>query len=152
MPLEMFTQPGAFFNTVDFDPGTGVANLTAAGQSDIFISKLDASGNFLWARRIGGANPDLGQALALDAAGNVYVTGRFEGVVDFDPGAPVINLASSNADVFVLKLDAGGNLVWAANVNGSGFDVGNAMAVDADGHVLIAGNFSATADFDPGAG
>ena len=45
---------GYFQGTADFDPGTGTFNMSSAGQSDIFVSKLDASGNFLWAKQLGG--------------------------------------------------------------------------------------------------
>src|SRR5688572_18546204 len=61
---------GSFNGTSDFDPGIGVFNLTPAGFYDIFISKLDASGNFIWAKRIGGTSFDYGQAIAMD--GNIY--------------------------------------------------------------------------------
>src|SRR5678815_2255104 len=49
-----------FFGTVDFDPGPGVFNLTSAGGSDIFISKLDSAGNFIWEKKIGGIGNDEG--------------------------------------------------------------------------------------------
>ena len=63
---------GAFSGTGDFDPGSGVANLTSAGFQDIFISKLDASGNFVWAKQMGGAEFDFGLSVEVDAAGNLY--------------------------------------------------------------------------------
>lgn len=100
--------------TADFNPGTGTANLTTAGQSDIYISKLDADGNFLWAKRIGGNSWDDGSGISLDATGNIYVTGHFSGTVDFDPGAGTANLTSAgNYDIFICKLDAAGNFLWA---------------------------------------
>lgn len=76
---------GSFNSTVDFDPGAGVFNLTSAGSSDSFISKLDTDGNFVWAKQLGSTGNDEGQALALDVSGNVYSTGRFYETVDFDP-------------------------------------------------------------------
>ena len=47
---------GGFSGTVDFDPGPGTFNLTAAGNRDIFLSKLDSAGNFLWVSNMGGSN------------------------------------------------------------------------------------------------
>ncbi|MBK7651577.1 MAG: SBBP repeat-containing protein [Flammeovirgaceae bacterium] len=76
---------GTFEGTADFDPGVGVSNLTAASRSDAFVSKLDPSGNFVWAKRIGGNNWDDGTSIAIDAAGNVYLGGHFNGTADFDP-------------------------------------------------------------------
>ncbi|MDE0837929.1 MAG: SBBP repeat-containing protein, partial [Kiritimatiellae bacterium] len=77
---------GGFRGIVDFDPGPGTFNLTSSGGFDIFVQKLDASGNFLWAKGMGGfANSDYGTAIAVDASGNVYTTGRFYGAADFNP-------------------------------------------------------------------
>src|ERR1041384_1633258 len=50
---------GYFAGTADFDPGASVFNLTSNGLEDIFISKLNASGNFVWAKKIGGVNADV---------------------------------------------------------------------------------------------
>src|ERR1035437_9575750 len=102
---------GYFYGTVDFDPGAGTFNLTSAGNYALFISKLDASGNFVWAKQIGGTSSGaLGQFISLDASGNIYTTGCFFGTVDFDPGAGTSNLTSSSTnDIFVSKLDASGN-------------------------------------------
>ena len=144
---------GDFYSAVDFDPGAGVFNLTSAGQSDIFVSKLDSSGNFVWAKRMGGTSSDFGDAIAIDDAGNVYTTGSFRGTVDFDPGAVWFNLTSAGIrNIFVSKLDDSGNFVWAKRMGGTDYDKGNAIAVDAAGNVYTTGNFYSTADFDPGAG
>jgi hypothetical protein len=99
-----------FFNGIaDFDPGAGEANLTSAGGNDSFISKLDSSGNIVWAKRLGGTSSDSGRSIAVDSSGNVYTTGNFQGTVDFDPGAGEANLTSFGSnDVFVLKLTPSG--------------------------------------------
>jgi Beta-propeller repeat len=112
---------GIFINTVDFDPGAGVFNLTSVGGSNIFVSKLDASGNFVWAKSTGSGN-GISNSIAVDASGSVYTTGSFNGTVDFDPGVGVFNLTSagSDADIFVSKLDASGNFVWAKSVGAAG--------------------------------
>ena len=77
---------GYFWLTTDFDPGIGTYNLTSAGLYDIFVSKLDASGNFIWAKQIGGTSNDVGFSITVDANGNIYTTGYFRDTVDFDPG------------------------------------------------------------------
>jgi len=144
---------GYFQGTVDFDPGPGTFNLTSAGQSDIFISKLDASGNFVWAKQIGGTSYDECYSITTDASGNVYTTGYFQGTVDFDPGAGIFNLTSAvNRDIFISKLDASGNFVWAKKMDGHGHNIGHSITTDASGNVYTTGYFSGTADFDPGAG
>jgi hypothetical protein len=144
---------GMFWGTADFDPGEGTYILTSVGSADGFVSKLDAAGNFVWARSWGGAPHNEGKSVAVDAAGNVYTTGYFEGTADFDPGAGSFPLTSSgSADVFVSKLDAAGNLVWARSWGDTGYDVGWGVAIDGAGNVYTAGSFQGTADFDPGAG
>lgn len=145
---------GYFGGTVDFDPGPGTANLTAAGGGDIFIQKLDASGNFLWARAFGGDNDDVVKAICLDASGNIYTTGHFQGTVDFDPGNGVSKLTATDFydDIFVHKMDASGNFLWAKAFGGLEYDGGNFICVDSSGNVYTTGYFGETADFDPGAG
>jgi hypothetical protein len=144
---------GRFYRTVDFDPGTGTNYLTSAGLRDVFISKLDAAGNFIWAKNMGGISDDRGSSIALDANGNLYATGSFMDTVDFDPGAGVSNLASMGGkDVFISKLDAAGNLIWVKSIGGNLSDVGYSIALDVSGNVYTTGNFSGTVDFDPGAG
>lgn len=144
---------GYFNGTTDFDPGTGTFNLISAGFSDVFISKLDAAGNFLWAKQLGGANYDYANSVAIDASGNVYTTGYFQGTGDFDPGTGVVNLTSNgSADIFITKLDAGGNFLWAKSIGGTNYDNANSIAVDAAGNVYTVGDFNGTVDFDPGTG
>ena len=144
---------GYFQGTVDFDPGTGTSNLTSAGSTDVFVSKLDSSGNFVWAKRLGGASSDYGYSIAVDSSGNVYTTGYFEGTADFDPGAGTSNLTSAGSgDVFVSKLDSSGALVWAKGFGGTSNDRGQSIAVDSSGNVYTTGYFAGTVDFDPGAG
>ncbi|HLG35898.1 MAG TPA: SBBP repeat-containing protein, partial [Bacteroidia bacterium] len=146
---------GFFSGTVDFDPGTGTFNLTSAGMQDIFISKLDASGNFVWAKQMGGTDNDYGSSISLDAAGNVYTTGSFQGTVDFDPGPGVFNLTAAGGwDIFVSKFDGSGNFTWAKRMGGISTDRSFSIALDlaGSGDVYTTGFFMGTADFDPGAG
>ncbi|SFA72941.1 Por secretion system C-terminal sorting domain-containing protein [Flavobacterium swingsii] len=144
---------GCFAGTVDFDPNAGTTNLTSAGGYDIFISKLDASGNFVWAKAMGSTSNDIGYGFTVDASANVYTTGVFAGTVDFDPNAGTTNLTSAgNQDIFVSKLEANGNLVWAKAMGSTTNDIGYGIAVDASGNAYTTGGFSATADFDPNAG
>jgi hypothetical protein len=145
---------GSFSGIVDFDPGAGVYNLTSAGNFDVYILKLDNAGNFIWAKSVGGVSSDLGASIALDAFGNIYITGEFTGVADFNPGPSLFNLTSgfSYTDIFILKLDASGNLVWAKGVGSSSIDHGFSISVDVSGNVYTTGQFVLTADFDPNGG
>jgi hypothetical protein len=141
---------GAFYGTVDFDPNAGVSNLTAVGNSDLFISKLDSAGNFVWAKSMGGSPNSIG----ISTHGDIYITGTFQGTADMDPGAAIFNLtAQSGNDVFICKLDTSGNFVWAKSLMGSGGnDESNSLTIDTSGNVYTTGYFSLTVDFDPNAG
>lgn len=141
---------GYFTGTVDFDPGAGVVNRSSAGLEDIFIAKYDVFGNYLDVKIIGGAGSDVANAIVIDAIGNTYITGRYGGTVDFDPGLSVANLTNvGSGDVFFAKFDASGNYVFAKSIGGAGSDNVTAIAVDACGNIFITGHFSGTADFDP---
>lgn len=145
---------GTFSGTLDFNPGTAVANLSSSGWGSIYISKLNESGNFLFAKKIGGANTSSGNAIALDQQDNIFTAGFFSATVDFDPGPGVSNLSTFGGgfdfDVFVSKIDSAGNFVWAKQMGGSNFEDCKAIGVDGKGSVYVTGYFSGTADFDPG--
>ena len=144
---------GSFQGQVDFNPGVGIDALTAYGSDDIFVLKLDALGNFVWVKQLGGMASDNSWSVKVDASGNVYSAGSFQGSGDFDPGAGTTNLTSAGSDdVFVSKLDALGNFVWAKNMGGTAFDGSKSMVVDATGNVYTTGSFQSTSDFDPNAG
>lgn len=102
---------GNFYGTVDFDPGSGSFYLTSHGGSDIFISKLDSNGNFVWAKSMGGVSNDSGLGISIDNSGNIYTIGSFTGTVDFDPDLGGFNLTGGG--VFFGKLDSYGNFLWA---------------------------------------
>jgi len=143
---------GWFKETIDFDPGPDTYDLISNGDEDIFIQKIDADGNFMWAKQMGAGSADLGYSITTDADGNVYTTGQFYGTVDLDPGSGTYNLISNGAsDIFIQKLDADGNFIWAKQMGAHSVDVGYSIATDAGGNVYTTGQFSSGfADFDPG--
>jgi hypothetical protein len=148
---------GLFQGTVDFDPGPTVYSLTSVGEKDVFICKLDSAGNFLWAKQFGDhAAIDEKSSLAIDAANNLYITNSFFGTTDFDPGAGNFTLTSqgSDRDIFVQKLDAEGNFIWAKQIGSAAVPMiptpahSNAIAVNNTG-VYLTGYFDGAIDFDP---
>ncbi len=144
---------GIFVVSADFDPGPDSYILNPIGSSDVFIQKLDDSGNFLWAKNVGGIKPDFGLDATVDEIGNIYITGRFHETVDFDPGPEVFNLsATGDWDIFMQKLDADGTFLWAIQIGGANSDSCNSIAVDKSENVYATGFFTREVDFDPGPG
>ncbi len=150
---------GEFFGTVDFDPGLSNYNLTFNGGINIFVEKLDASGNFVWAKQMGGENNNYCDAsaysMAIDNDDNIYTTGYFDGTVDFDPGTSTYDLtATSYDDIYIEKLDPDGNFVWVKQMESTSysFDNGFSIAVDTVGNIYSTGIFTETVDFNPGSG
>lgn len=141
---------GIFKGTVDFDPGFGSFYMTSYGVNDIFITKFDPNGNFIWAKQIGGASDDYVNSICLDLSGNIYLTGFFFGTCDFDPSTNTSTLTAVNFnDMYVLKLDSFGNFVFVKQVSSNFFIYGNSILVDNSGDIYAAGYFYGTADFDP---
>jgi hypothetical protein len=149
---------GIFSDTVDFDPSSNIFNLTSTATTtgfsrDIFIAKYNTNGAFIWAFSLGSTEWDWGFGITTDTFENVYITGRFEGTIDFDPGAGVHTLSSSsNSDGFILKLESNGSFLWARNMGEAGTGTGREIVVDNSGNVFTIGTFNFTADFDPGPG
>jgi hypothetical protein len=133
----------------DVNPGPGVEQLISNGSRDIFITKLDANGDFVWGKSIGGSDFDQAYSVHVSPANDIYVTGWYTGTVDFDPGAAVFNLNGFGSfDAFVLKLDSNGNFIWAKSIAGSSADIGYGVVSDNSG-VYIAGRYQGTVDLDP---
>ncbi|MCE3230012.1 MAG: hypothetical protein K0S32_4563 [Bacteroidetes bacterium] len=143
---------GYFFAGADFDPGPGVITLTASGGADVFITKSNPSGNLVWAAHIGGPGNEFVSKICQDTAQNIYITGWFNGITDFNPGPGTYTMGSSGIfDAYVCKLDANGNFLWAKQFSGNGEIYGGDVSCDSLGCVYVTGRFTLTGDFDPGA-
>jgi hypothetical protein len=139
---------GAFSGTVDFDPGPGVFNMTSISNNDLYIAKYDTSGNFIWAKQLGGQQGLVEYDLQIDKHGNLFILGLFTGPVDFDPGPGQHVIIPGNSPTFLLKLDHNGNFSWVEQLPYAL----NTLNIDILGDLIIGGDFSGTQDFDPGAG
>ena len=105
---------GSFVGTQDFDPGVGVSNLISAGIDDIYLTKYDLNGNFIWGKSIGGAGFDYGDVLGVDNSGNIILAGVVSGTVDFDFGPSTTTLTDAN---FVAKYTSSGDFLWVTQLN-----------------------------------
>ncbi|MCX6306500.1 MAG: T9SS type A sorting domain-containing protein [Bacteroidetes bacterium] len=118
----------------------GSDTLTNAGNTDMFLVKYDEYGNVLWARSAGGPEIECGYSVAKDALGHIYVTGYFASPsVIFGPDT-LTNVACT--DIFLVKYDSNGNVIWAKSAGDAGNDNGCALAVDAPGNAYVTGNFN----------
>jgi peptidoglycan hydrolase-like protein with peptidoglycan-binding domain len=131
---------GSFTGTVDFGGG----NVTSAGGSDIFALKLNSSGTFQWVNTFGGTSDDIGIDIAIDSSDNAYITGYFQGTVNFGGGDIT---SAGSIDIFVLKLNSSGTFQWVNNFGGTTNDLGNAIAIDSSGNSYITGYFTDTVNF-----
>lgn len=144
---------GYFNGTTDFDPSVGTFTLSALGNDEAYISKLDPSGNFIWIKAIGGLSNDQANSITLDQTNNPIITGFFAGTADFDPSAGTNTITSNGAqDIFIVKLNTSGSLVWAKTLGGISPDRGFSITSDRMNNIYSIGHFQATVDFDPGAG
>ncbi len=126
----------------------GSIALTGDGLGDIFVAKQNANGQYLWATKAGNPSSgnDQGLGVATDAAGNVFITGYFEGTAQF--GTQTLTSAGGY-DVFIAKLDGNnGQFLWAQQRGGSGYDQGKAITIDSNGNVLVSGGSNAVSGSD----
>lgn len=148
---------GSIFFTSDFNPGSSTFNLGPPTSTNfgLYVVKLDYNGDFLWANGTFAANENIaGRAVKTDLNGNVYCTGYFSGVPDFDPSASTYTLpATSFQRSYILKYNNTGNFQWVKTINGTaGHNWGNSVDIDAQNNPVVAGHYSNYTDFDPGPG
>ncbi len=130
---------GTFYGAVDF--GGGVLTSTS---SDVFGAKFDATGNHLWSKRFGDNGEQYGGGVATDPAGDLLLTGHFQGAMDFGGGA--LTSAGDN-DIFVAKLDSAGNHLFSKRFGSTANDAGASIAVTNAGAAVVTGRFQGTVDF-----
>jgi hypothetical protein len=119
---------------------------TSLYGTNIFVAKLDPTGAALWSKRIGDVAGQVASAVAFDPMGNLIVTGQFSGTGDFGGGT----LTSAAADIFLAKYDPSGVLVFAKLFGVSGAHSANALSIDANGDIALAGVVDGTIDFGGG--
>jgi len=119
--------------------------LISEGSYDIFIAKLNAEGNVVWAKSAGGTDKDEGFGICVDNDGNIYITGGFENSAKFDE-THTLNSAGQT-DFFIAKYDPSGNVVWAKKAGGTGADGGYGIAADSNNDIIVIGKKSGAVTF-----
>jgi hypothetical protein len=137
---------GGFNNAVSF----GTNTLTSAGGYDIFFVKLSAGNcQMQWAQRYGSTYDDYGYAVAVDKSdGAALVTGEFQRCVNFGGGTVCSDYGSM--DTFVAKYNAAGQHVWSRFFGCVSHDIGQGVAVDGSGNVVVTGTNEGAIDLGGG--
>jgi len=132
---------GDFKGTATF----GSTTKTSSGDEDIFVAKYTSSGTLQWIQTAGGYDSDYGRDIAVDASGNVYITGLFWSRANF---SGTYKNSAGYGDAYVAKYNSSGTFQWVQTAGGNGGDGSNGVAVDASGSVFITGCFANTANFN----
>lgn len=163
--LDPFVIPyitGSFEQTVDFNPDAGVTNLTAAGNRDGFVMKLNPSSlGLIFVKQLKGilTPPSIpssyaeGTSIIVDASQNIFVGGLFRGLVDFNaPGNSITKIsgASANAyNAFLAKYDSTGNISFVIGNDSDANSEVKDIAFDSLGNVIMVGSMQGTGNFNP---
>jgi hypothetical protein len=144
---------GTFTGTVDLDPNAGIFDLTTIYDQAIYIQKLNNSGEFEWARKFDATDSSAPTAIEVNEEGEIYISGWFQGEFDSDPSAAEeIHVSSGIQDLFVIKLDASGELIWSRVFGADSWDSAHDMELTDSGNVIVTGTFSTAIDFGSGVG
>ncbi|MBL7941355.1 MAG: SBBP repeat-containing protein, partial [Flavobacteriales bacterium] len=130
---------GYFSGTAEF----GTLSVTSSGPGDVFVMRSSEQGQVTWVKKFGGSGSDRANAIATDPSGNSYITGVFSQTAQF--GAFTLTSSSDVLDVFIAKIDASGNVLWAVSCGGVYDDYAYGIDVDPSGNVLVTGKFMGTA-------
>jgi hypothetical protein len=137
---------GQFTGTIDF--GTGALSSTSA--YDVFVARFDANGNVVYAKKFGSMLGEGDPNVAIGPDGSTLIAGSTFGQVDLSSfGAQPLPYAGGG-DIFLLKLDAAGGLVWGKSYGDTLNQYPTGLAVDPIGHVVLTGMIRGTMSFGAG--
>ena len=120
----------------------GSDSLVSTGETDVFVGKIDFSGNWLWTKKLGSDTWDFGNSISVDANNYVYVTGSFGNTLYYDSDSLVSN---GSADVFTARLNPLRDWSWVKGAGGAGSDRGTDIVAASDGRILLCGSYSSSA-------
>ncbi|MEL6812078.1 MAG: T9SS type A sorting domain-containing protein [Bacteroidota bacterium] len=141
---------GYFNETVDFDPGPEVFELTSSSFSDPYLLKLDAEGDFVWARSFPFVQDFSSEEfdIKIDEDDNITVVITYYNTLELDPGTPPLQAVGQN-DFAIAKFDPDGNLLWHYSIGSSGREYATHILNTQNNETLILGWFDSSLDFNP---
>ena len=142
---------GEYMKTADFDPGPGTVLRTAEKDTDVYIAKYNAQGNFEWVSVMHGSGYDRGWGIDIDPEGNAYITGVAEKNLKPNPADSTFQITDgSSPSAYFAMYDSLGKYIWAFSLDG--FTSGESVGTDRYGNVYMGGFFVSTIDADPSSG
>lgn len=143
---------GKYTYNPDFDPTEGIdqqINTITNTNTNIFLSKYDANGNYYWTKAFDGGESDQPYDVTADSEGNVYLTGTFQNWVDFDGSeATDKHMTNGSLDLFITKYASDGTYGWTETLGSTINDYGKSIKVLADKSLFFYGTFCYDVDFD----
>jgi len=135
---------GNFSNTVNFNPSGTNYVLTASSTKNGFISRVNSDGSFDWVVRIAGSGASDVYDVVVGDDQMLYITGSFNGTVDLNPDSVATQFETSNggSDIFFMKLNPGGELVWAKTYGSTTSDYGYRICTSSGNQLILAGKFN----------
>lgn len=148
---------GGYKGIVDFNPGTSSSNRSGLGSNNFYLLKLDAFGEMVWVKTLGGINVDYsmrGNASIIDDTGNVYCVGNFNKDINFNPDGKADYKSTSTIlkDLFIIKYNMYGQYQWSQQINGNGDEDGLGFGMDNRHNFYLSGEFDYKIDCDPDTG
>jgi len=125
--------------------GNSTQSLLALNGNDIFVQKSNPNGQVIWVKRFGGNANDRGLKISLGLANEIYITGTYTGTISF--GSFTLVSVENSIDVFLVKLDGNGDVLWANSLGGSFGDLVYGLSVDGLNSPVITGQYKGLAVF-----
>lgn len=143
---------GSFDGTLTYQAQSGDTSSTSNGHFNFFIQKMTPNGDLLWLNTFESTGYEYATSMDIDQFGNIYIAGKFNEIVDFDPGIGVHNLdADNDQHLFVAKYNNDGEFIWVKDMKAPHIGpYGGQVKVDDLGNVYLVGDFRNQIDFDPG--
>jgi hypothetical protein len=131
-----------YFNSGTITFGSTLLTNDSVGKNDIYLVKYDGTGTVIWAKSAGGKGNDQGLGISADRFGNVYLCGSFDSPTLQFGATTLTNANPGSNDLFLVKYDGSGNVLWANTKGGIGSEEALGVSADRSGHVVITGDFS----------
>ncbi|MCO5252264.1 MAG: T9SS type A sorting domain-containing protein [Candidatus Kapabacteria bacterium] len=140
---------GVFKGKVDFDPNLETFYLESGSMYNTYLLKLDASGDFEYAKSLYSEDLNSSFDMVIDSDDNLLLAGYFDGSTDFDPGDnELLKSSRGQRDIFVSKLTSGGELIWVQTWGGAGNEFAQVITTDEFDNIYVAGVFNNSLSFE----